>query len=166
MACEPLIIDAGCRPVHITVNDDHTIIDISHKELPQRPPLILWVFGPIQDQPSGPQTGNSMTTMTATQQVTGTVQPTDKLGNPAPIQPGSSKFTSSDETVLTVEVDPTNELTVTVKGKSAGSAQVRWAADADLGDPDLEISAAADFTITSAQATGASFTFGPPTDQA
>jgi hypothetical protein len=107
-----------------------------------------------------------MTTMTATQQVTGTVQPTDKLGNPAPVQAGSSKFTSSDETVLTVVVDPANELSVTVKGKASGSAQVRWAADADLGDGDVEISAAADFTITSAQATGAGFTFGTPTEQA
>lgn len=107
-----------------------------------------------------------MTTMTATQQTTGTVQPTDAKGHPANVQSGSSTFVSSDEAVLTVTEDPTNELKVLVKGVAAGAAQVRWSGDADLGDGVVTISAAEDFVITSAMATGASFGFTPPVEQA
>ena len=106
-----------------------------------------------------------MTTMTATQQTTGTVTPVDAKGHPAAVQPGSSGFTSGDVNVLTVTEDPANELKVIVKGVAAGSAQVRWSGDADLGDGVVTISSAEDFVITSARATGASMAFGTPTEQ-
>lgn len=106
-----------------------------------------------------------METISATQQVTGTLQPVDHLGNPAQVQAGSSKFTTSDPAILTAAADATNELMVTVKGKQAGAGQLLWSGDADLGDGVVTISLAVDFTITSAQATGATITFGPPTEQ-
>lgn len=107
-----------------------------------------------------------MTTMTATQQTTGTVEPVDKNGHPAPIEAGTSVFSSSDETVITVTEDPSNELTVLVKGVAAGAAQCRWKADANLGDGVQEISAFEDFTVTSSMAVAGKFTFTPPVEQA
>jgi hypothetical protein len=166
MSCDPLVIEHGCRPVTVKVTDDTTIITVTHKRGPMSVPLLVWTFGPVQEQPSGPLPGVSMQTMSATQQTTGTVQPVDHLGHPAPVQAGSSVFTSSDVNVLTVSADPTNELSVLVKGVLSGTAQVRWSADADLGDGVVTISAAEDFTITSAMATGASFGFTPPVEQA
>jgi hypothetical protein len=164
--CDPLVIDTGCRPTTIQIRDHQTVITVDHKRAPRRLPLILWLLGPIQEQDLPSHTGvPHMTNMSDSQQVSGTIQPIDKKGQPAPVQPGTSVFTSSDEAVVTVTADPANELGVTVKAVAAGSAQVRWAGDADLGDGVVTITAAEDFTISGGQAVGAGFTFGQPTEQ-
>lgn len=106
-----------------------------------------------------------MTTLTDTQKVPGTITPLDKKGNPAKVQAGSSIFTSSDPTVVTVTPDPANELGVTVTAVKAGAAQIRWSGDADLGDGIVTISAAEDVVVTGGQAVSAGFTFGPPVEQ-
>jgi hypothetical protein len=127
---------------------------------------VLWTFGPVQEQPdSGPlrQRAGTMTQLTTTQQVTGTVVPVDRKGNPAAVE--GSTFTSSDPAVIAVEADLADPLKVTVKAVATGAAQVQWKADADLGDEIVEISAVADFVVKASQAVGASFSFGTPTEQ-
>lgn len=106
-----------------------------------------------------------MVQLTETQMVVGVVQPVTAKGNPAQVQAGSSVFTSSEPGVVSVEVDQANELKVTVKAQAPGAAQVRWSADADLGDGVRTISAVADFVVVAGMAVGATINFGVPTEQ-
>lgn len=165
MPCGPITIDTGCRPITVSINGDTTTITVDHARKPHSLPLLIWLLGPIQEQNLGPFHSGvpHMTTLTDTQMVSGTIQPLDKKGKPAPVQAGSSVFSSSDSSVITVD---SVDLSVTVKAVAAGTAQVRWSADADLGDGVVTISAAEDFVVTGGQAVSAGFTFGTPTEQA
>lgn len=165
--CDPLTIDTGCRAVTVQVRDTDTLVTISHTRPPSRLPLLTWVLGPIQEQDLGPSFSGvlHMTTLTDTQQVSGTLAITDKKGNPSKVQAGSSAFLSTDPNVISVTPDPANELGVTVKAVAAGAATVKWSGDADLGDGVVTIGAAEDFVVTGGQATAAGFSFGTPTEQ-
>lgn len=166
MSCDPIIIDAGCRPVTLQVRDDTTTLTISHKRKPRRLPMLIWVLGPIREQNLGPREAVvHMTTLTDTQQVSGTVSVVDKAGQPSTVQDGSSQFVA-DNDAIEVVVDPANPLSVTVKAKKVGAAKVTWSGDADLGDGVVTITASEDFTVTGGQAVGAGFAFGPPVEQA
>lgn len=103
------------------------------------------------------------------QEVVVTAQAVDAKGNPAAIQPGTAKWTSSDETVATVTPDPANELSASVKAVGpVGVATISLSADADpSADVDTEISAAGEVAVVGGIGTGfAPLSFGTPTDQA
>jgi hypothetical protein len=126
-------------------------------------PLVLrWVFGPIQEQAiQGPVFEAQMITLTETQFVEGRVEPVTAKGNPAEVQDPS--FTSSSP--LVAEAVSTDGLNVRIVAKAPGSTQIRWRADADLGDGIKEIEAIEDFVVRAGEAVGARFVFGTPQEQ-
>jgi hypothetical protein len=142
-------------------------INIHHHRKPRRRvALVLWTFGPVQEQRlPGPKTEAAMQPMTDSQFVSGKVQPQTKRGKPAAIQAGSAKFTSSDDEVVTVAQDAADELGVTVTAVAAGAARVTCTFDADLGDGVVPVEVVADFSITSGPAVGGGFAFGAPQEQ-
>lgn len=103
--------------------------------------------------------------ITTTQQVTGTLQPVDSKGNPASVEAGTVLFSSSDENVFRVEVDPANESTVQVVAVGPGTAQLNYSADADLGEGVKTIEGFTAVEILPAQAVGFGLTFGTPEEQ-
>jgi hypothetical protein len=111
-----------------------------------------------------------MVQLSETQMVSGTVTPVTKKGNPSKVQAGTSKFTSSDDTILKVVSpdpdDPTgSEMSVACTAVAPGAAQCRWTADADEGDGVVEISAVGDFVVVAGQAVGGTINFGTPREQ-
>lgn len=103
------------------------------------------------------------------QTAVGTLQPVDRKGNPSNVEPGSVKFTSSDESILTVAVDPANELKVTLTAVAPGVAQLNYEADADLdlGDGEMKnITGFAAVEILPEEAVGFGITFDEPVDPA
>lgn len=127
---------------------------------------VLFVMGPVVEQDIlGPVLEVPLTQLTDTQQVTGTVSFVNKKGNPAPVQDGSVVFASSDPAVLETVVDPASPMTVIVKAKAPGAAQVQCTADADLGDGVKTITLVADFTVVAGEAVGGTISFGTPEEQ-
>lgn len=103
------------------------------------------------------------------QTVAGTLQPVDRRGNPSNVEPGSVKFTSSDESVFTVSVDPDNELKAILTAVAPGVAQLNYEADADLdlGDGETKtISSFAAVEVLPEEAVGFGITFDEPADPA
>jgi hypothetical protein len=103
------------------------------------------------------------------QTAVGTLQPVDRKGNPSNVEPGSVKFSSSDESVFTVAVNPDNELQVTVTAVAPGVAQLNYEADADLdlGDGETKtINGFAAVEVLPEEAVGFGFTFDEPVDPA
>lgn len=143
-------------------------VTVKHKrpKCKKRVAMIVWTFGPVQEQEfQGPSEVRAMNQLTETQQVTGTVQPVTRKGSPAQVQTGTSVFNTSDAAVVELVPDPSNELSVTVKAKAPGAAQVQWSADADMGDGVVTITAVADITVVPGQAVGGTIAFGPVTEQ-
>lgn len=103
--------------------------------------------------------------ITTTQLVTGTLQPVDSKGNPAPVQPGSVTFSSSDENVFRVEVDAANEATLKVVAVGPGTAQLNYSADANLGEGVKTIEGFTAVEVLPAEAVGFGITFGTPEEQ-
>ena len=101
-----------------------------------------------------------------TQFIEGQVSTVNKKGKPAPVQSGTIEYSSSNEAVVTVTESPDDETKFTVTAVGAGTAQVNYSADADLGDGVVPISGFTDFEVTPAQATGFNVTFGEPQEQA
>lgn len=93
--------------------------------------------------------------------------PVDKAGQPAEVQPGSVKLTSSDVSVCTVTQDATNPYKGTIVSVGKGTAQVNIGADADLGDGDVEITGESlDVVVTGGQAVGfGTVTVGTPVEK-
>lgn len=150
----------SCGPVTVTV----TVSCGEKKE--SGIALVLWTFGPIQEQTlPGLLERLHMTQMTETQFVEGTVQPKSKKGNPAPVQTGSVRFTSSDPAVLLVEQDAANELKVKASGVAPGAARLSCTFDADLGDGVTSVEIFEDFSITGGAAVGGGFNFSAPQEQ-
>lgn len=92
-----------------------------------------------------------------------------KAGNPAAYEKGSGKWQSSDDARASVEVDPTNELSATLKGLSgADNTPVLISFTAD-GDPDADqvrdIVATLDCVVTQGEAFVAEIAAGAPVDQ-
>jgi len=102
--------------------------------------------------------------MTNSQQLTATIQPVDKKGNPAAID-GVPVWASSDETIITV-VPASDGLSAVVAAVGPlGSAKVSVTGDADLGPGVSSIFGTLDVTITQGQAVGFKITAGEPTEQ-
>lgn len=70
-------------------------------------------------------------TITSTQQFGVTVNPTDKKGNPAPIEAGSAVWASSNDAVASVVPDENGGALVVAQG--IGTADISVSVDADLG---------------------------------
>lgn len=104
-------------------------------------------------------------TLTTTQFAEATLEPQDRRGRPAPVEAGSVSFTSSDESVFTVEEDPTNELKVKITAVGEGVAQLDYTADADLGEGVVSISGFAAIEVLPASAVGFGVSFGAAQEQ-
>lgn len=103
------------------------------------------------------------------QSVEGTLQPLDRKGNPANVEAGSVRFTSSDESIFTVESDPTNELKVKLVAVAPGVAQLNYSADADLDLGEGEVRTIEGFAaveVLPEEAVGFGIQFSEPVDQA
>lgn len=105
-------------------------------------------------------------TLTEVQEVTGQVTPTNKKGNPAPVEAGSVSYSSSDESIAVVEEDPNDETKFKIVAKGVGVAQVDVSADADLGEGVITVTGFVAVEVLPAGATGFGITLGTPTDQA
>lgn len=104
------------------------------------------------------------------QQLSATVTLKTKSGNPAAYEVGSAVWTSSDPTVATATVDPTNELMANIVGvNGAANTPVLVTFTAD-GDPDAgpdqvrPVVATLDIVVTQGEAFVAEITAGPATD--
>lgn len=87
-----------------------------------------------------------------------TVAYQDAQGNTANVE--SDNWTSSDESVLTVEETDDGEATITSVG--VGTAQVQLTADARMGEDVAEIRAVLDVEVVAAEAVSATITPGEP----
>ena len=95
---------------------------------------------------------NMANTMAAGSIATLSVQWVDKGGNPAKVD-GPTKWQSSDDTILKVEVSTGNPLISNVYSQGPiGAAQVQATADADLGSGVQNITAVCDITVIAGQA--------------
>ena len=85
--------------------------------------------------------------------------------NPAglPVAVESVTFESTDESIITVEQDPTNPLRATIRSTGiAGNAQVLFAADADLDEGELPVLGFFDVEVTESGEFRVEFIFGEP----
>ena len=100
------------------------------------------------------------------QKVTVTLQPQDRLGNPASVEPGTVVFESTDPNIFTVVQNPDNELQADVFSSvtNPGTAQLNFRADADLGDGVVEISGFSAVEVLPLQAVGFGLQVGEPVD--
>lgn len=108
----------------------------------------------------------SMIGLKLSQKVTVTLQPQDRLGNPASVEPGSVVFESSDLDVCTVVQNPDNELQADVYSSvnNPGTAQLDFRADADLGSGVEQISGFSAVEVLPLQAVGFGLSVGEPVD--
>lgn len=93
------------------------------------------------------------------------VLPKTKAGHAAGIEPGTARFTSSDESIVSVVQDPDNELKATIRGLDGShneSALVEFRADADKSEEVREIVATLAVICTQGDAVTAEITAGTP----
>ncbi len=102
--------------------------------------------------------------MTNSQQLTATIQPVDKKGQPAPVD-GIPVWASSDETIITVTPAADGLSAVVAAVGPLGVAKVSVTADADLGTGVASIFGTLDVTITQGQAVGFKITTSDPVEQ-
>lgn len=101
--------------------------------------------------------------LTDVQLVEAQVSFVDGAGNPASAEAGSVAWSSSDESVVTVTVDPSDETkAVIVAAGPLGTAQVSVSADADLGAGIQTITGTVDIEVQASQAVSASIALGSP----
>ncbi len=87
----------------------------------------------------------------------------DKAGNPALVQ--GVIWTSSDETIFTVEQNPEDPMKAKIKPVGTlGSAQIQVSADADLGEGVETLSGFADIEIVGGKAVSLNVNFGTLSD--
>ena len=98
------------------------------------------------------------------QKVRVTLQPVDRLGNPATVEAGSVSFSSSDEAICTVVQDSENELVAEVFSQGVGVAQLDYSADADLGEGVESISGFSSVEVLPLGAVGFGLEVGEPED--
>lgn len=108
---------------------------------------------------------NMAVVLSDTQFIEGQVSTVNKKGKPAPIETGTIEYSSSNESVFTVTEDPEDETKFKVTAVGAGTAQLNYSADADLGEGVVTITGFTDFEVTPAQATGFNVNFGEPQEQ-
>lgn len=104
-------------------------------------------------------------TLSTIEEVTGQVTPTNKKGGAAAVEAGSVSYSSSDESIATVEEDPADETKFKIVAHAAGVCQVDVSADADLGSGTQTVSGFVAVEVLPAGATGFGLTFGTPTEQ-
>lgn len=109
---------------------------------------------------------NLMARITNTQNIGVSISPIDKKGAIAPVQDGSVAWASSDETVATVVVDPTNPLAATVTAVGVGVVQITVTADADLSEGVTTITGSGALEVVAGEAVGFQINFGTPAEQA
>jgi len=104
--------------------------------------------------------------MKVSQKVKVTLQPKNRLGNPASVEPGSVVFESSDLDICTVVQNPDNELEAEVfsSTNNPGTAQLEFRADADLGEGVEQISGFSAVEILPLQAVRFGISVGIPED--
>lgn len=88
-------------------------------------------------------------------------------GNPATIEPGTGRWTSADESIATVTVDPSDETKASVEGIDGSaneSVGVEFRADGDKGSGVKEIIVAGIVTVTQGDAFVGEMEFGTPVD--
>lgn len=108
--------------------------------------------------------GASHMNMTDSQQVSLTISPVDRKGNPAPVD-GIPAWASSNTEVVTVAPAPDGMSAVASAVGPLGTATVSVTADADLGAGVTEIAGSLDITITAGSASTVTITAGTPTEQ-
>lgn len=101
--------------------------------------------------------------MTDTQQAALSIKPVDKKGAPAQVQ--NARFSSSDESVVTIEQDASDPNKATMKAGLPGVAQVNVSADADMGDGDTEITGTLDVTVVAGAAASITVNAGAAEEQ-
>lgn len=103
--------------------------------------------------------------LTTTQQVSGQVQPVDRHGNPAKVEPGSVQYEVTNQDVAVIEEDPADETKFVLKAKGVGVAELRVYADADLGEGVKAIETFAAVEVLPESAVGFGISFGTPEEQ-
>ncbi len=108
--------------------------------------------------------GVSTFTMTNSQQLTATIQPVDKKGQPAPVD-GIPVWASSDETIVTVVAAADGLSAIVAAVGPLGAAKVSVTADADLGAGVASIFGTLDVSISQGQAVGFKISTSDPVEQ-
>lgn len=101
------------------------------------------------------------------QKVTATVDLKTARGNQASYEKGSASWESSDESVVSVEQNPENELEATIRGLDGdenGSVVITFRADGDDTESEKQIVATLDVVCTQGKAVVASVTTGAAED--
>jgi hypothetical protein len=124
-----------------------------------------WDIGPVSEQSlPGPSPGEKgMTKLTNTQQAPIVIRAEDRRGEPAPI--ADITFSSSDESVVTVTQDANDPATALIKARKAGTAQIHFEGDADLGDGVNKLSGTEDIVVVAGQAVRLTASVGTPVEQ-
>ena len=105
---------------------------------------------------------NIMATLTATQQLTASINPKDRKGNAA--QVADVTWASSDETVATVVPSADGKSALVVAG-APGSGRITVNADADLGEGVSPLIGELAIDVTAGTATVIDVTAGAPEEQ-
>lgn len=96
-----------------------------------------------------------------------TVTPRTRHGNVAAIEPGSARFTSSDESVVSVEQDPADELKATIRGLDGSANEpvvIAFKADGDRSEGVKEIVGSASVICTQGDALTFDLEISPAVD--
>lgn len=97
------------------------------------------------------------------------VSPRSRHGHSGAIEPGSARFTSSDESVVSVEQNPDNELEATIRGLDGSSNEpvvISFKADGDRSEGVKEIVGSASVVCTQGDAITFDLEVGPAEDDA
>lgn len=89
-------------------------------------------------------------------------------GHTAAIEPGSATITSSDDSVVSVFLDPNDETKFHYKGLDGSaneSVVVEWRADGKRGEGVRDVVAAGTIICSQGDVVAAEMTFNPPTDE-
>ena len=102
-----------------------------------------------------------MLQLTDSQKARVSVSAVDKKGQAAEVQ--GVKFSSSDETIATVEDN--GDGSASIVAGLPGTCQIQVTADADMGDGDTEITGTLDLTVVAGSAATINVTAGAPEEQ-
>ncbi len=103
-------------------------------------------------------------TITTTQQFLASIDPRDRKGKPAPVEPGSVVWASSNEAVASV-VPQGDGVSALVVAQGIGDYVVSVAADADLGEGVLTIVGQDSGSVAQGSAVSVGITTGPVEEQ-
>jgi hypothetical protein len=98
-----------------------------------------------------------------------TVKPLTARGHAGAIETGSARWSTSDESVISVTADPSNELAATIEGLDGSqneSVVVEFRADGKRGEEVKEVVGTVDVVCTQGDATVVNLEVGTPSDAA